>query len=383
MNSAKKICFVVSTPMVIKPFLKDHIQALSRYFEVTIVSNYTDNPEYQSTWEGLKIKDIPVSRAINLPQDLKAFCQLFYFIKKERFFVVHTITPKAGLIGMTAAFLAGIKIRIHTFTGQGWVTRRGMAFRVLKNIDRFFALLTTHAYADSPSQREFLIKKRIISQKKIKTMAHGSISGVDLKRFKPDRINREKIRKAFAVKEDSVVILYLGRMNVDKGVKDLINAFVRMETGTAHLFLVGPDECGIKKQIPLMAGSSQLRIHIVDYTFEPEIYMAAADIFCLPSYREGFGSVIIEAAACGLPSVASRIYGLTDAVVHGETGFLFPPGDIESLHKAIVELVKDPLLRNKMGKAAQNRAWDFFDQKRLTRSMVQEYLALKAAFFMD
>nr|NJM01490.1 glycosyltransferase family 4 protein [Desulfobacula sp.] len=299
-----------------------------------------------------------------------------FFLKRQQFFVVHTITPKAGLIGMTAAFLAGVKIRVHTFTGQVWVTRRGAASWVLKNIDRFFALLTTHAYADSASQREFLIIKKIISRKKIKTMAHGSISGVDLKRFKPDRINREKIRKAFAVEEDSVVILFLGRMNVDKGVKDLISAFVRMETQTAHLFLVGPDECGIKKQIPLMAGSSQLRIHIVDYTFEPETYMAAADIFCLPSYREGFGSVIIEAAACGLPSVASRIYGLTDAVVHGVTGFFFPPGDIESLHNAIVALVKDPQLRVCMGKAARNRAWDLFDQKRLTRSMVQEYLML-------
>jgi glycosyltransferase involved in cell wall biosynthesis len=149
-----------------------------------------------------------------------------------------------------------------------------------------------------------------------------------------------------------------------------------MDTRTAHLFLVGPDECGVKKQIPLMADPSRIRIHIVDYTFEPESYMAAADIFCLPSYREGFGSVIIEAAACGLPSVASRIYGLTDAVVHGETGLLFPPGDIESLFQAIVSLMENPMLRNRMGKAARNRARDLFDQKRLTRSMVEEYFML-------
>ena len=375
-DSPKKICFVVSTPMTTQAFLKDQIQSLSRYFEVTTVANYIDNPEYKIAWEGIKIKNIPLSRSVKPLQDLKALYELFFFFKSEQFSVVHTITPKAGLIGITAAFLAGIEIRIHTFTGQVWVTRKGISRWFLKNIDRFFASLTTHIYADSSSQLDFLIKEKVVPPKKIKTLADGSISGVDLKRFKPDEFNRQQVRKAFGLKEDSVCILFLGRMSLDKGIKDLVKAFDRINTEYAHLFLVGPDECGMRSQVLSMAGQVSLRIHFVDYTFEPEKFMAAADIFCLPSYREGFGSVVIEAAACGLPSIASRIYGLTDAVVHGVTGLLFPPGDIEGLLQALLKLVENPMLRKRMGNAAKTRAGDLFNQKRLTQAILSEYFIL-------
>ncbi len=374
--SKKKICIVVSTPMTTQVFLKDQIKVLSKYFEVTSVANFTDNPEYKETWDCLKTKDIPLSRSVKPLQDLKALLKLFIFLKKEQFLVVHTITPKAGLIGMIAAFLAGIKIRIHTYTGQIWVTRKGMICLLLKNIDRVIAFLTTHAYADSPSQRNFLIKKKIIPSNKIKTLADGSISGVEPKRFKPDQFSRLMIRKTFGLKEDATIILFLGRMNIDKGVKDLVKAFARIKRDNMHLFMVGPDECGIRGQLLAIAGKCSLKIHFVDYTDEPEKYMAAADIFCLPSYREGFGSVVIEAAACELPSVASRIYGLTDAVVHGVTGFLYQPGDIENLLQALVKLVENPMLRKQMGRAARNRAIDLFDQKRLTLALLEEYLVL-------
>lgn len=378
MSFSKKICFVVSTPMTTKVFLKDQIEVLSKYFEVTSVANFTDNPEYQNTWGWLKIKNIPLTRSAKPIQDLKALFKLFIFLKKEQFSVVHTITPKAGLIGIMAAFFAGVKIRIHTYTGQVWVTRKGLSRWFLKRIDWGIACLATHAYADSPSQRNFLIRKRVIQSKKIKALADGSISGVDLNRFAPDKFNRQKIRKAYGLKEDSVVILFLGRMNMEKGIKDLIKAFIIMKAENAHLFLVGPDDRGMRSQLVSMAGQEQVgqHIHFVDYTEEPQKYMAAADIFCLPSYREGFGSVVIEAAACELPSVASRIYGLTDAIIHGLTGLLYQAGDIEALLQALVKLVDDPILRKRMGKAARNRAMDLFNMKRLTQALLEEYLAL-------
>lgn len=376
MSAFKKNCFVVSTPMTTQVFLKDQIQTLSRYFEITCVANYTDNPEYKIVWGRVRIKDIPLSRSVKPLQDLKALFKLFLFFRKEQFCVIHTITPKAGLIGMLAAFLAGTKIRIHTFTGQVWVTRKGMAYWFLKNIDLVIGFLTTHAYTDSSSQRDFLIKKKIIQSNKIKTLADGSISGVDLKKFIPSKFNRNEIRNALGLNKDSVIILFLGRMNMDKGVKDLVKAFVRIDTENTHLLLVGPDECGMRKHLFPTEGLFPSRIHFVDYTSEPEKYMAAADIFCLPSYREGFGSTIIEAAACGLPSVASRIYGLTDAVIHGVTGFLYPPGNIESLLQALVKLVENPTFRNRMGKTARNRAMDLFSQKRMTQALLEEYFIL-------
>ncbi|MCP3940412.1 MAG: glycosyltransferase family 4 protein [Desulfobacteraceae bacterium] len=376
MNSKNKICIVVATPMTAHVFLKDQILGLSNDFEVTVAANFSENPGYMINWDKVRTVDIPIARPIKPAKDLKALFKLFLFFRKNRFYAVHSITPKAGLLCMIAGFLARIPIRIHTFTGQVWVTRKGIVRRLLKNIDRFFASFATHVYTDSPSQLDFLVENKVISFDKIKVLGDGSISGVDLKRFQPDFLCRQQIRDSFGFTEECVVILFLGRMNPDKGIVDLVRAFKKINNNNVHLLMVGPDDGCTHAQLLEIAGPCSSRIHFRDYTSEPEKIMGAADIFCLPSYREGFGSVVIEAAACGIPSVASKIYGLTDAVVDGSTGLLFPPGDVDGLVFALQKLVENFVLRKQMGDAARIRAVDLFSQERLTGAMLAEYLTL-------
>ncbi len=376
MNSMGKICIVVATPLTAHAFLRDQIQALSDHFEVTVAANFSENPEYIINWDKVKTVDIPLARPVKPAQDLKALFKLFLFFQKNRFCAVHSITPKAGLLSMIAAFLAHIPICMHTFTGQVWVTRKGIPRWLFKNMDRFLGLFATHVYADSPSQRDFLVKNKIVPLSKIKVLADGSISGVDLKRFQPDPLSRQQIRDTLALTEECVMILFLGRMNPDKGIADLVKAFEKINSNSVHLVMVGPDENCMRDQLLRFSGQCSSRVHFMDYTAEPEKFMAAADIFCLPSYREGFGSVVIEAAACGLPSVASQIYGLTDAVVNGSTGLLYPPGDINRLINALQKLVENPILRKQMGMAARIRVRNLFSQDRLTQAMLSEYLIL-------
>ena len=372
----KKVCIIVTTPMTAKVFLKDQIRALSEYFDITLVANFYENPKFKVNWDNVTLMDIPLSRSVKPFKDIKALHRLYHFIRDNQFDLVHTVTPKAGLIGMMAAFLSKVDIRIHFFTGQVWVTRRGFAYHILKLIDRILALLTTHTYADSPSQRDFLINMKIVPSRKIKTLASGSISGVDTLRFKPDNKARQGIIEQYALSTDAIIILFLGRISKDKGVHDLINAFGKMNEPKAHLFLVGPDECGIKKKLTHETGGDAKRVHLVGFTSEPEKYMSAADIFCMPSLREGFGSVIIEAAACGVPSIASRIYGITDAVIHGVTGFLIAPSNQSELITRLVQLSADSGLRKQMGAAARNRAVDLFRKERVTKVLVGEYRRL-------
>ncbi|NOX33762.1 MAG: glycosyltransferase family 4 protein [Deltaproteobacteria bacterium] len=376
MNTNNKICIVVATPLTIHAFLRDQIQTLSHYFEITIVANFLENHEYKINLENVKLVNIPLVRPISPVKDLLALFRLYIFFQKEHFCLVHSITPKAGLIGMAAAFFAHIPIRIHTYTGQVWVTRKGISRWVLKFIDRIIGFATTHTYADSLSQRDFIVKNKIVPSNKIKVLADGSISGVDLIRFRPDALIRQHTREMIRLTIDSVVILFLGRMNPDKGIIDLITAFRKISYDNIHLVMVGPDECGIQDQLPRLTGQGSQQIHFLDYTSEPEKLMAAADIFCLPSYREGFGSVVIEAAACGLPSVVSQIYGLTDAVIHGSTGLLYPPGDINRLVCALQKLVDNPVLRRQMGMAARTMVENLFSQDRLTQAVLAEYLAV-------
>jgi glycosyltransferase involved in cell wall biosynthesis len=203
----------------------------------------------------------------------------------------------------------------------------------------------------------------------------GSISGVDLERFHPDLNLRQSIRAQLGVPDEACLLLFLGRLNRDKGIFDLAQAFARLARDFSQVWLamVGPDEAGVENRFNALCGDALARVVRVDYTAVPEQYMAAADVFVLPSYREGFGSVVIEAAACGVPAVASRIYGLTDAVEEGETGLLHPPGDVAALHETLVRICADSGLRARMGEKARLRAGANFSMASVTAGLLDFY----------
>ena len=233
------------------------------------------------------------------------------------------------------------------FTGQVWATRSGLARAGLKGIDRLIHRLSTHSLVDSPSQRAFLLEERIIRADRSSVLGDGSVSGIDVDRFHPDAAARREVRRALEIDENDFVFLYVGRINADKGVADLARAFcaVHRETPRARLVLVGPEEGQAGEEVRAILAPAHDAVRWIGFSREAERYMAAADVFCLPSYREGFGSVLIEAAATGLPAIASRIYGITDAVEDGVTGLLHPPRDVDELARKMALIAEDEALR--------------------------------------
>jgi glycosyltransferase involved in cell wall biosynthesis len=370
----ERICFVVSSPLTIRAFLTAHIAALSAEFEVSVAANA--GPDTFAT-EGLnaRIFRVPLERRISPLRDLSALLHLVRLFTAHRFRVVHSVTPKAGLLAMLAAWLARVPVRIHTFTGQVWATRRGAGRVLLRAMDGLIARLATHVLVDSPSQRDFLIESGVVSVVKASVLANGSICGVDGGRFRPDAAARTKIRNETRVRDDAVVFLYLGRLSRDKGVLDLARAFAGLaaQHAGAHLVLVGPDEEGLRGRVEDIVGKFADWVSVVDFTARPEENMAAADVFCLPSYREGFGQVAIEAAATGLPVIASRIYGIVDAVVEGETGLLHAPADVEALRSHMETLMLRPNMRRRLGEAGRARALRDFSAERVTRALLDYY----------
>jgi glycosyltransferase involved in cell wall biosynthesis len=276
---------------------------------------------------------------------------------------------------MFAAMLAGVRHRVHTFTGQVWVTRRGWRRWMLRKADALLASLTSRILVDSPSQREFLVSEGVFDADKAEVIGKGSICGVDSARFHPDSEERRTLRDTLGIPQSDPVLLFLGRLNRDKGVLDLVEAFAALaqRCPEPRLLLVGPDEDGLAERIAQASGAAAGRVQRIDYTAQPERYMAAADIFCLPSYREGFGQVLVEAAAAGLPAVASRIYGITDAVVEGETGLLHPPGDVVAIQAALAQLICDAPRRAAMGERARRRALAEFSQAESTQGLMAFY----------
>ncbi len=373
-----RVALVVTSTLVVRWFLLEHIRTLARSFAVTLIVN-NDAPELAGVLP-CRIVSLRLERDIALLADLRACASLWRHFRAERYQLVHTLTPKAGLLGMLAAWLAHVPLRLHTFQGEVWVTRRGALRWLLKNLDRLVAWLATDLLVVSASEREFLIAAGLIPAAKSRMLNHGSIAGVDCGRFKPDSSVRAALRAELDIPDYAPVFLFIGRLKRDKGVLDLARAFAALarEVAACQLLIVGPDEDGLLSEIEQTCADCRTRLHIAGLSAVPERYMGASDVLCLPSFREGFPVTIIEAAAAGLPAIGSRIYGITDAIVEGETGLLFEAGNVQQLALSMRTLASDVNLRKRMGQRARERALRDFPQEELTAALLAHYRQLLA-----
>jgi glycosyltransferase involved in cell wall biosynthesis len=367
----KKICFVLTSPFVLNAFLLKHLASLADEYCVMVCLNAKEVKVSSHLDPRVEIKHFPISRRTSLLADLYVLCCLIACFSIRRFDAVHTVTPKGGLLGMMAAKLCRIPVRTHIFTGQVWATRRGFSRELLRNLDRLLAYCATDLLADSLSQARFLEAERVARPGAIKVFGSGSISGVDLKQFAHNPDRRACIRAELGIHDGVPLLLFLGRLQREKGVLVLAKAFSGLGEGIQrpHLLFVGPDEECLTESILALAPE---RCLFVGLTSRPEEYLDAADLLILPSFREGFGSVIIEAAAMGRPAVASCIYGLTDAVLDGETGILCSPRDDAALKRAI-ETALEPDRLCKLGANAKKRAHSEFSAEVVTSYWLEFY----------
>lgn len=369
----KKLCFISTTPAAMCAFMKGHIRASAENWSVSIISH----PNGAELLSDLNAAFIPflIERKPAPFRDLVVLIQLITLFRRERFGLVHSITPKAGLLAMLAAWITKIPNRMHTFTGQVWVTKHGWKRIMLKMFDKLIVFFATNILVDSPSQLDFLVSEGVISRGKGIVLGCGSICGVDTQRFHFDAQVRSAVRAELNIGSEQTLILFLGRLNHDKGILDLANSFAEIASTRTDviLALVGAEEDLPFADIQQICWAYHERLRRVSFTPNPERYMVAADIFCLPSYREGFGQVIIEAAACGVPTVASRIYGIKDAIEDEKTGILFPAGDVAALMQALLELIEDQDLRQRMGETARQRALKLFSNDKIISQLQKLY----------
>ena len=369
----KKICFVVSSPLTAKAFLLEHIKVLSTTFDVYLVANF-ENEDQKNISPYIKdVFDVKIERNINLFKDVKALMHLKRICKHEGFDSVHSVTPKAGLIGMLASKLAGIKVRIHIFTGQVWHTKKGFMKQLLMKIDQFIFNIATNILVDGQSQRQFLIENKIIDAKKSSVLGKGSISGVDTEKFIPSSEIKEKYRNELRYKDTDVVFVFLGRLNIDKGVIDLANAFSKLqqEITNVKLLFIGFDEENLLPEITEIVGEENFIFY--GSTNNPELVLQVADVLCLPSYREGFGTSVIEGSLLELPIICSDTYGLKETIIENKTGLRHPVKDVEMIYEQMKKLAVNDEFRIEMGKEGRNYVLENFKASQISEKWLEYY----------
>ncbi|MCR5151224.1 MAG: glycosyltransferase [Clostridiales bacterium] len=312
---------------------------------------------------------VDMKRGVSL-SGISAVRNLRKIFKEEKFDIVQYSTPNAAFYSSVASKSAGIPVRLYCQWGIRYMGFEGLRRALFKSIEKATCAKSTFIEAESHGIRNFALSEKLYPAKKSCVVWNGSASGVDLERYDLSLREqwRSEVRKELGIEPDDIVFNYAGRMTADKGINELLSAFFRIaqKNAGAKLLILGlMDNDGTVNEELYNSANSSPQVIMPGSKEDVERYYAASDIFVSPSYREGFGLVIIEAEAMGLPAIASNVPGQIDAIIPDETGLLFEVKSVESLTNTMERLLKDSELRKKMGKAAQGYARQSYGQKEL------------------
>ena len=373
-----KLLRLTTVDISLNSLLKGQLRYLSQYVEVVGVAADTGVLQQVSEREGVRVVDLPMHREISLWADCKSLWTLIKLFRRERPDIVHANTPKASLLGMVAAALCRVPNRIYTVTGLRFETTQGVLRFVLKTMERITCLCATKVIPEGDGVKSILLRERI-TRKPMQKILNGNINGVDLEWY--DR-TESVMQRAAEVRGGSTdfTFVFIGRIVRDKGVNELVEAFSRLanERSDVRLMLVGRFEDDLdplpqhtKKQI-----ESNERISFVGYQSDVRPYLVASDVLVLPSYREGFPNVVLQAGAMGLPVIVTDVNGSDEAICSGVNGVIVPKYSSEVLYRAMSDMVSDRDATANMAAVAREMVASRFDQKDVWAALANMYKEL-------
>lgn len=369
----RKICYITTISLTIKAFFIPQLKYLAKNgYDVAVICSPDDGLQEML---GDEIRFIPVEIARGIsPQTLMgSIKKLKAVFEKEKFDIVQYSTPNAAFCASIAAKLAKIKVRNYHLMGLRYLGADGILRFVLKLIEKITCKISTHIECVTKSNLDLSVREKLFPQKKATIVWNGSTGGVDVSRFDFEKRQkwRSEIRQSLGYKDDDFVFGFVGRITKDKGVDELLEAFFGLD-GNAKLLIIGEKE-GIDTLNPALWKKAQNddRIIVHDSVADIERYYSAMDVLVLPSYREGFGMVIIEAASMGTPSIVSDIPGPVDAIIENETALTVKVKDAKELKKKMEKLLDTPDLLKKMSGACVTLATEKFDSQILCEKILE------------
>ena len=359
----------------------------SNGFDVKGVSSEGEELKEVRENEGIVMEAINMSRKITPFQDLKSLWEMWNFLRKEKPQIVHTHTPKAGIIGMLAARLAGVPHRLHTVAGLPLMEATGIKRKILNFVEKLTYSSATRVYPNSKGLYDFILQNNFTQSNKLKIIANGSSNGINTTFFNPAQVSEiEKValREKLNIQPDDFVFVFVGRIVSDKGINELIKAFSELQTAENNeltgikLLLVGGLESDLDPLNPETLAEINQNKDIISVGFQQDVrpFFAISDALVFPSYREGFPNVVMQAGAMGLPSIVSDINGCNEIIVEGENGLIIPSKNVEKLKEKMLTLAKDKNLYTKLKGNSRRMIENRYEQSVVWNALLEEYEGL-------
>lgn len=383
LNSKQKLIRITTVPISLEKLLENQLRFMKQYYDVTAISADLSNLERVGKLQEVPVYAIEMTRKITPWQDLKATWQLFRFFKKEKPFIIHTHTPKAGTIGMLAAKLAGVPHRLHTVAGLPLLEATGKKRKLLNFVEKITYACATKVYPNSNGLRRIIIKEQFCGQEKLKVIGNGSSNGINTSYFDPELFSvddKQTLKTNLGITPEDFVFIFLGRLVGDKGINELMQAFRKIvaETNRVKLLLVGPFESDLDPLTSETLHEITANGSIISVGFQKDVrlYLAISDCLIFPSYREGFPNVVMQAGAMGLPSIVTNINGCNEIVIDGENGILIPVKNSNAIYEAMNKMVAENHFREKLQQNARQMIVSRYEQQVVWESILAEYKKL-------
>lgn len=378
----KKLVRITTVPLSLEKLLENQLAYMKDHYEVTAVSSEKERLKNFGKKQGVKTFEAGLTRQITPLRDLKALWQLYWFFRRERPYIVHSHTPKAGTVGMLAAKLARVPNRLHTVAGLPLLETKGNKRILLGFVEKITYASATKVYPNSNGLKEIILEEKFCRPGKLQVIGQGSSNGIDTDYFTEhsvSEVRRAKLKAELGINGDDFVFVFVGRIVADKGINELVGAFSRLQRSNCKLLLVGPFE---KELDPLQAETEKTienneNIITVGYQNDVRPYFAISDCLVFPSYREGFPNVVMQAGAMGVPSIVSDINGCNEIIAEGVNGIVIRPKSGKAIYEAMVRLLEDIDLYSHLKQNAREMIVNRYQQAVVWEAILNEYKSLE------
>jgi glycosyltransferase involved in cell wall biosynthesis len=380
----KKLIRVTTVPLSFDKLLGGQMNFMNSHYDVTAVSSEEDYLKDIGTKEQVKTLTLRLTRKITPLRDVIAVFRLYLFLKKEKPFIIHSHTPKAGIVAMLAGKLANTPNRLHTVAGLPLLEARGLKRILLNKVEKLTYACATNVYPNSNELLRIILENNFLPKGKAKVLGNGSSNGINTAFFDNAQLDKKKIfklKRELGLVDNDFVFVFVGRLVSDKGINELVESFLKLSENQKNckLLLIGPYEELLDPLLPKTKKEIKSNINIITtgYVNDVRPFFAISEALVFPSYREGFPNVVMQAGAMGLPSIVTNINGCNEIIIQNKNGLIIQPKSVNELYIAMKNLVSNEELYKDLKFNARKLIVDRFEQNILWRKILEEYKSLE------